>query len=80
MFSDQQAREVVTKDLGLPIKAWVRYKNIYLFRVEFPSEEEKDYDPFLSVDVDTGEVRDFSVLTDGNLEEITKLFVEKERR
>jgi hypothetical protein len=53
----------------------VRYKDVYLFRVEFASEEEKDYDPFFSVDVNTGEVRDFSVLTDGDLSEITDLFL-----
>ena len=44
------------------IIACAPYKNWYLFRVEHPSEEEKDYDPFFSVDVNTGRVEDFSIV------------------
>lgn len=55
------------------IKVWTPYQNLYLFRVEHPSVEEKDYDPFFSVDKDTGEVRDFSVLTDISMPDFMKL-------
>ena len=54
-------------------KAWTVYQDLYLFRVEHPSAAEKNWDPFFSVDHITGEVRDFSVLTDGNLSEIGAL-------
>lgn len=74
MLSEIQARDAITKAFPkTPIKAWTKYNNFYLFRVENPSEEEKDWDPFFSVNIDTGEVRDFSVLTDGNVSEIAKL-------
>jgi hypothetical protein len=55
------------------IKAWTVYQDFYLFRVEHPDPEEKDFDPFFSVDNLTGEVRDYSILTDGNISEIMKL-------
>lgn len=74
MLNDSQALAKIKEALPkVPIKAWTRYKDVYLFRVEFPSAAEKDWDPFFSVDVNTGEVRDFSVLTDGNISEIAKL-------
>lgn len=72
MLSKAKAQEAI-KILGLPVKAWVQYKDVYLFRVEFPFEGEEDFDPFFSVDVNTGEVREFSVLTDGDLSEIAAL-------
>lgn len=55
------------------IKAWTEYHDLFLFRVEHPDPLEKDWDPFFSVDPVTEEVRDFSVITDGDLEEISKL-------
>jgi hypothetical protein len=55
------------------IKAWTQYHDLYLFRVEHPSIAERDWDPFFSVDPITGEVRDFSVLTDAKPDEISKL-------
>lgn len=55
------------------VKAWTEYADIYLFRVEHPDPLEKDWDPFFSVDPLTEEVRDFSVLTDINSEDFSKL-------
>lgn len=58
---------------GYPVKAWAQYRDLYLFRIEHPDPLEKNYDPFFSVDSLTGEVRDFSVITDGNISEIASL-------
>lgn len=58
---------------GIPIKACADYHDLYLFRVEYPALAERNWDPFFSVDKLTGEVRDFSVLTDGNTTEINNL-------
>ena len=55
------------------IKSWTTYLDFYLFRVEHPNELEKDWDPFFSVDNVTGEVRDFSVLTDIKPSEFAEL-------
>lgn len=51
-------------------KSWTQYKNLYLFRIELPTGDIV-YDPFFSVDMNTGEVRDFSILDD--LEMISNL-------
>lgn len=74
MLTESQAQIQVEKALpGIKVKAWTRYQDLYLIRVEYPSEEEKDWDPFFSVDILTGEVYEFSVLTDGDINEIAAL-------
>lgn len=74
MFSKDDAQARIEFVLpGRPIKAWAQYRNVFLFRIEHFSEHEKDFDPFFSVDMKTGEVRDFSVITDGDLGEIMSL-------
>jgi hypothetical protein len=74
MFNSAQALAQVKATLPeVEIKAWTEYRDIYLVRVEYPYPAEKDYDPFFSVDKDSGEVRDFSVITDGDLSEISAL-------
>lgn len=78
MLSPDQAKRnliKVTPDVT-PIE-YVIYRDVYLFRVEFSSPSEKNYDPFFSVNTGTGEVRDFSVLTDGDISEISTLFLNK---
>lgn len=55
------------------IKAWTQYHDLYLFRIEHPSESEKNYDPFFSVNPITEEVQDFSVLTDIKSSDFDKL-------
>ena len=37
-------------------------------------------DPFYSVNINTGEFRDFSILTDGDIGEITNLFNSKSHK
>lgn len=54
-----------------PVKAWAKYNDLYLFRVQFTMPGEEDFDPFFSVDANTGEVKEFSVLQ--NIDEITAL-------
>jgi hypothetical protein len=44
-------------------KAWTQYKDLYLFCIEYPMQK-INYDPFFSVDSNTGEVQDFSILED----------------
>jgi hypothetical protein len=74
MLTEEQAQAQLEKTLPeVPIKAWARYDDLYLFRVEHPSSLEADWDPFFSVDSFSGEVRDFSVLTDGDISEIAAL-------
>lgn len=52
------------------ILSWTIYHNLYLFRVRRFEVGEEDWDPFFSVNIADGEVREFSVLADGNLNDI----------
>ncbi|MCA1806970.1 MAG: hypothetical protein LC687_03835, partial [Actinobacteria bacterium] len=42
------------------------YNSLIIVRVEHPSQDEANYDPFYSVNPQTGEVSEFSILTDGD--------------
>jgi hypothetical protein len=80
MLSVIQAREaLLNREPTVKVEAVIVYRNVYLFRVRHASEEEADYDPFFSVDIRTGEVRDFSILTDGNINEIVALFEQAQK-
>lgn len=76
MLSNTEAKRALLKAMpGSEVKDYIQYRDVYLFRISFGAEDERDYDPFFSVDVNTGEVKDFSVLTDGDVNEISELFL-----
>ena len=58
---------------GSKAQAWTMFQDIYLFRMLWPMPDEEEWDPFLSVDPVTTEVREFSVLTNLNPEEFFNL-------
>lgn len=71
----EEAAALVERILvGATVQACVPYKGDFLVRVEHPSENEKDYDPFFLVKASTGEIQEFSVLTDGDPLEVAKAF------
>lgn len=75
MLNVKQAKEKMSEKLpDLTVVDGILYGRVFLFRTTSKDPVEGDFDPFFSVDVQTGEVRDFSVLTDGNIVEITDLF------
>lgn len=75
MFNEIQAKMLVEKEHpGSKAEVCVKYKDLYLVRIKHADPDEQNYDPFFSVDPNTGEVRDFSVITDGNILEISDLF------
>lgn len=75
MLTDTQAKAALQEELpGIEVAAQARYNDLYLFRVVFPSREEANYDPFFSVHMESGEVSEFSVLTDGDITEIAAAF------
>ena len=51
-----------------------RYNDVFLVRIEHPDIEEANYDPFFSVDPNTGEIKEFSVITDGDPVAIDQAF------
>lgn len=62
---------------GYDVRGPVNYQGNFLFQVFTGAPNESGFDPYFMMNSDTGEVRDFSVLTDGNLTEIARLKFEK---
>lgn len=81
MLSELEATAIVRKEFpDSRIEPPINYRGVYLFMV-FNDDDplEGDQDPFFSVDHMTGELRDFSIITDGNPREITDLFLAKQK-
>lgn len=81
MLSMQEAQKIVQKQLpDGNIQASISYGDLYIFQVftEDPFEEEDD--PFFSVHKQTGQLKDFSVLTDGDTSEIISLFTKAKNK
>jgi hypothetical protein len=53
----------------------IEYRGVFLFQVFGDDPLEGDQDPFFSVNQKTGELRDFSVITDGDPKEIESKFL-----
>lgn len=77
----QKAINIVKKNIpNGKIDASIRYRDLYIFKVFIDNGFEKEMDPFYSVNINTGEFRDFSILTDGDIGEITNLFNSKSHK
>lgn len=80
MLSIHEATNIITQNLpNGRIQGVVSYNNLYLFQVFTDRPFEEEMDPFYSVDKDTGEFSDFSIIEDGDIDEITSLFENLER-
>lgn len=77
---DDAKNEVESAIKGATVEACVPYKGGFLARVKLPSAEEANYDPFFMVNAHTGEVQEFSVMTDGDPLEVAAAFERGERR
>lgn len=77
MLSIDEATKVVkTNHPSGKIQSHVEYRNLYLFMVFNNRPGEEEFDPFFSVNKETGKFEDFSVITDGDISEIMTLFAE----
>lgn len=76
MLSATEAIKVVKDNLpnGV-INSYISYKDLYVFQVFTDDVEEEEYDPFFSVRKSDGFFSDFSPVADGNLSEITDMFL-----
>lgn len=75
MMAVEQAKQEVLKAIpDSTVEACVPYKGGFLARVKFPSAEEANYDPFFIVNANTGEVQEFSIMTDGDPAEVARAF------
>lgn len=78
MYSELQAKVLVERqNPGVKAVDCFRYQSVFLVRVEHPDEDETDYDPFFSVDPNTGKVSEFSVITDGDPVAIAEAFTNR---
>ena len=75
MYNEAQVKALVEhSNPGVKAVDCFRYERIFLVRIEQPSEDEANYDPFFSVNPLTGEVNEFSVITDGDPDAIAQAF------
>lgn len=71
---DEAKREIETAIPGTRVEACVPYKGGYLARAILPSPEETNWDPFFIVNANTGEIQEFSIMTDGDPLEVAEAF------
>ena len=75
MLSDKEALLIIEKNLPKSIvKKYIEYKNLFVFQVFIDDPNEGGFDPYYSVNKDTKEFRDFSIITDGDITELMSLF------
>lgn len=60
---------------GATLGLHIQYRGLFIFQVFLPLEDEEGYDPFYSVNRETGEVLDYNIMEDGDLQTITELFM-----
>jgi hypothetical protein len=78
MLTEIEAVRVVTDAFpGARIEKPIEYRDVFLFQVFTDDPLEGGQDPFFSVNIQTGELRDFSVITDGDPKEIERKFLGK---
>lgn len=79
MFSREEATAIATREFpDGDIQRLIEYKDVYLFQIFSQRPDEEFMDPFYSVHTQTGEFREFSILTDGDTNEIIALFLEED--
>lgn len=76
MLSKAAARAILLDSFpGSDVKLMAEYNGLYIFRaIRRHDTFEGDLDPFFSVNQSTGELRDFSVLTDISPADRRRLF------
>ena len=75
MLTEIQAKKLIKiANPKLVIEDCFRYEDLWIIRIKQLEDDEANYDPFLSVNVNTGEVKEFSVLTDADPIELSKAF------
>lgn len=80
MPSRAEAISIAKKAIpGARIEGVVEYKGLYLLQIFEDRPGEEDMDPYYSVNRSTGEFRDFSIITDGDPNEIAALFIKAKR-
>lgn len=76
MLNILAALVIVKKHLpNSKVKKYIEYKDLFVFHVDIDDPAEGGWDPFYSVNRKTKEFRDFSIILDGDIGELTELFL-----
>jgi hypothetical protein len=77
MLSQEEAVQAAQKQFpNRTVSFYLKYRDLYLVTAIDESDPvEGDYDPYYSVNPDTGEIREFSVVTDASRVELTNLWL-----
>ena len=76
MLNPTAAANVIKRNIpNGKIQSYIDYKNLYVFQVFLDDPFESDMDPFYSVNKETGVFDEFSIFLDGDISEITQLFM-----
>lgn len=79
MLSINDAKKIAKKNIpDGRIISFIVYNGLYVFKVFTDDEYEGQMDPFYSVNIETGEFRDFSILTDGDFDQLIDMFLKAE--
>lgn len=71
----EAAKELISEFPNFKIVKGIEYIDNYIFVVENSEDDlESGMDSFYSVDKFTGKVKEFSVITDGDISELARLF------
>lgn len=75
MLNKSDARRITLKNLpGYSVQKIIEYKNLFIVMAYGKDPLEGQFDPFFSVDKETGKFSDFSIITDCNTDEVMDLF------
>ena len=76
MLNEKQAAAIIAKKIPKgTIQNVIDYRGLFIFQVFIEDPFEEDMDPFYSVNKQTGEFKEFSIITDGDITEVTALFM-----
>jgi hypothetical protein len=75
MLTKDQAIKIAMSAFPIAtIDCVIEYQDLFVLKMHIPRPLETIWDPFYSVNRNTGEFRDFSIVTDGNTAELISLF------
>lgn len=76
MLNEKQATAIIVKKIPKgTIQNVIDYRGLFIFQVFIEDPFEEDMDPFYSVNKQTGKFKEFSIITDGDITEVTALFM-----
>lgn len=81
MLTSREALDIVKSVMPkAKIESYIEYRNLFIYQMIIDDPYEGGWDPFYSVNRDTKEFKEFSIMLDGDLTEVNDRFVAVKRR